>query len=114
MFRTMADYLIHALSQNYISEKDLYTTDSKVLSKIKPFHEKDKNLQKLFDRVTLKIGFKSDPDNYDGKVICKSRIVDPLFWKDGKIQRVSDIDPNWKDVLKQQGQPKQYFIKFDN
>jgi len=114
MFRTMADYLIHALSQNYIYEQDLYTTDSQLLAKIKPFHEKDKELQKLFDRVTLKVGFKIDPDNYDEKVICKSRIVDPLFWEDGEIKRVSDIDPNWKEVLKKQGKPKEYFIKFEN
>jgi len=40
MFRTVGDCLKHSLRKEYISEKDLYTTDEAVLEKIKKFLKK--------------------------------------------------------------------------
>lgn len=113
MFRTVGDYLRYALSKGYISEVDLYTTDKIVLEKIAPYHQNDLELNLLFDRMNNKISFRNDPINYDEKVFCKSRIVDPLCWRDGEVKRVSEIDLNWSDILKQESKPKEYFLKFD-
>lgn len=113
MFQTVKDYLRHALSKEYISETDLYTTDKIVLSKIAPYIKTDSRLQLLFDRMNNKIGFRNDPNDYDGIVFLKSRVVDPLCWHDGKIKRVSEIEPSWTAILKQESKPKQYFLKFD-
>lgn len=113
MFRTVGDYLRYALSKNYISETDLYTTDKIVLDKIEPYIKADSNLSLLFDRMNNKIGFRNDPNDYNGKVFCKSRVVNPLCFHEGEIKRVSDVKPSWNDIIKQESKPKEYFLKFD-
>lgn len=113
MFRTVGDYLRYALSKKYISETDLYTTDKIVLEKIKPHIKTDSKLSLLFDRMNNKIGFRNDPNDYTGKVFCKSRVVNPLCWYNGKIKRVSDIEPNWNGIIERESKPKEYFLKFD-
>ena len=113
MFRTVGDYLRYALLQGYISETDLYTTDKKVLAKIKPHIKTDSRLSLLFDRMNNKIGFRSDPKDYDGKVFCKSRVVNPFCWRNGEIKKVSEINSIWVDIIKQESKPKEYFLKFD-
>ena len=113
MFRTVGDYLRYALSKNYISETDLYTTDKIVLEKIEPHIKTDSQLSLLFDRMNNKIGFRNDPNNYNGKVFCKSRVVNPFCWHEGKIKRVSDVKPSWNDIIERESKPKEYFLKFD-
>jgi len=113
MFLTVSDYLRHALLCGYISETDLYTTDTFVLSKIAPHINDDAKLMLLYDRMHNKIGFKHDPSNYDGRVSCKSRIADPLCVYGDEIKRVSELDPTWFDIITQESKPKEYFIKFD-
>ena len=54
----------------------------------------------------------NNPESYNTKVSCKSRIVDPLF-RDGNIlRRLSDKYLEWKEVVKEELKPKQYFLKF--
>jgi len=113
MFTTVGNYLRYALLQKYISESDLYTDDKTVLFKIEPYLKNDEKLQLLFDRMNNKIGFKNNPDDYDGEVFCKSRVIDPYCYYNNRTQRVSDIDINWKDVLQKESESKHYFIKFD-
>ena len=113
MFRTVGDYLRYALSKFYISETDLYTTDKIVLEKTEPRIKADSKLSLLFDRMNNKIGFRNDPNDYTGKVFCKSRVVNPLCKHDGKIVRVSEVDPNWNDIIRRESEPKEYFLKFD-
>ena len=113
MFRTVGDYLRYALSKGYISETDLYTTDKIVLSKIEHYIGNDPKLKLLFERMNNKIGYRNDKNNYDGKVFCKSRVVDPLCLYNGEIKKVSEIEPSWSDIIKQESKPKEYFLKFD-
>ena len=113
MFRTVGDYLRYALSKDYISETDLYTTDKIVLGKIEPHTKTDPKLNLLFDRMNNKIGFRNDSNDYTGKVFCKSRVVNPLCWHDGKIMRVSEVNPSWNDIIERELKPKEYFLKFD-
>lgn len=113
MFRTVGDYLRYALEKSYIEEIDLYSTDEKVLSKITKFYDQDNQLKLLFDRMNNKIGFKNNPNQYDAQVYCKSRVVDPLCKTKKGIERISEIDEDWKIVLGKEMKPKSYFIKFD-
>ena len=113
MFRTVGDYLRYALSKNYIFETDLYTTDKVVLEKIEPHIKTDSKLSLLFDRMNIKIGFRNDPNDYNGKVFCKSRVVNPLCWHNGKIKRVSEVEPSWDGIIERESKPKEYFLKFD-
>jgi len=113
MFRTVGDYLRYALQKSYIDQSDLYTTDRKVLSKIAKYHEQDEHLNFLFDRMNNKIGFKNNPNQYDARVYCKSRAVDPLCKMGKETKRISEIDRNWGSIVDEEMKPKHYFIKFD-
>ncbi|MFH1820787.1 MAG: HD domain-containing protein [Candidatus Nealsonbacteria bacterium] len=113
MFRTVGDVVKHALANNYISMEDLYTTDEEVLTKIKNNLNQDDKLQLLFDRMNNKVKFENNPENYQAHVFCKSRIVDPLFQNDKEIKKVSEVDEKWAMIIKEESQPKEYFIKFD-
>src|SRR3989338_5650431 len=83
-----------------------------VLEKIEQHIKTDSKLSLLFDRMNNKIGFRNDPSDYTGKVFCKSRVVNPLCKHDGKIMRVSEVNPSWNDIIKQESEPKEYFLKF--
>lgn len=113
MFQSISDYLRRALQEGYITKQDLYTTDQQVLAKIAPHHPTDPQLLLFWERMNNRIPYKNDPTDYDGEVFCKSRSVDPLCRHEGKIQRVSDIDPTWKQTCQADSKPKQYFVKFE-
>lgn len=113
MYRTVGDCLRYALQKGYISKNDLYATDKIVIEKVKIFLDKDEKLKLFWERMNNRIGFKNDPDNFDREVFCKSRVVDPLCRHNGKIKRVSQIEPSWSIILKEESKPKRYFIKFE-
>jgi hypothetical protein len=112
MLRSVGDYLRYALDKKYINENDLYTTDQEVLDKIKRFFNEDDKLKLLFDRMDRKVDSKNNPSEYDVKVSCKSRVVDPLFKARSRIKRLSEVDSEWKNTLAIESNPKEYFIKF--
>ncbi|MEK7635383.1 MAG: HD domain-containing protein [Patescibacteria group bacterium] len=112
MFCAVGDCLRYALSKGYISEDDLYTTDKIVIEKIKPYIVEDSKLGLLWEKMNNKVGSKNNPDDYDRKVFCKSRVVDPLCFDNGKVKRVSEIEQGWADVIKKESKPKEYFVKF--
>jgi len=113
MFKTVGDCLRYALSKSYIFETDLYTTDKIVLEKIEQYIKTDEKLSLLFDRMNNKIGFRNDLNDYTGKVFCKSRVVNPLCCHNGKIMRVSEVNPSWDNIIKRESEPKEYFLQFD-
>lgn len=114
MFQAVSDYLRHALAREYISKDDIFSTDDLVLAKIRPHHEADPELSHLFDRMSNKIPYVSDPSDYLGKVVCKARTVDPLVFIEGTRVRLSSVDPVWKATLAQELKNKEYFIRFES
>ncbi len=113
MHRTVGDYLKHALQMGYISKEDLYTTDNAVLLKISKYHSGDERLQLLFDRMNMKKKCENNKEDFDVEVFNKSRIVDPLFKTEVGMQRISDVDPAWPQILKEESKPKHFFLKFE-
>ncbi|NCS99856.1 HD domain-containing protein [Candidatus Parcubacteria bacterium] len=113
MFRTVGDCLRYALQRGYISLDDLYTTDKLVLEKVQNFLDKDKKLKLLWERMNNKVKVSNDPNNWDSQVFCKSRAVDPLFSSDGKLLRISEVEKEWSDIIREESKPKKYFLKFD-
>lgn len=113
MFKTLGDYLKYSLEQKYIVLEDLYTTDEEVLEKINKNLESNKKLKVLWDFVNNKIPSKNDPNDFETHIFCKSRIVDPLCRHEDEIKRVSEIDPKWTKIVKQELKPKEYFLKFE-
>jgi hypothetical protein len=113
MFRTVGDCVKYALEQNYISEKDLYTTDKEILDKVKNFTDKDQKLNLLWKRMNNKIKTENNPNDYDSQVLCKSRAVDPLLKDNNQIKRLSEKELEWKKIIEKESIPKKYFIKFE-
>ncbi len=113
MFKTISDCLKYALGKNYIANGDLYATDKLVIAKIKKYLKKDKYLDMLWRRMNGKIKVKQNRKKYDARVFCKSRIVDPLFMDKDKIKRLSEAEPSWGKIVKQELKPKKYFLKFE-
>jgi len=124
MFLSVGNYLKYALQKKYIKHSDLYTTDKIVIKKIKKHLNKDKKLNLLWQRMNGKIkvhpvrkifsnGARQNRRDYDARIFCKSRIVDPLFMDGGKIKRLSQAEPSWGKIVKQELKPKQYFLKFE-
>jgi len=114
MFRTVGDCLKYALIKGYITKDDLYTTDSQLLKKIKKELPTDKKLRLFYDRMHNKKKINNNPKNFNVKVYCKSRVVNPLCFSRGKLMRISDINSAWKEVLKIEQKPKEYFLKFED
>ncbi|MFH1582977.1 MAG: hypothetical protein ABIB72_01505, partial [Candidatus Falkowbacteria bacterium] len=123
MFKTVGDCLKYALQKRYITYNDLYTTDKIVLAKIKTYLNKDEKLKLFWQSMNGKIKAKQNRKNYDARIFCKSRIVDPLFLDKRKInphtklgvgiKRLSEAEPNWGKIVKQELKPKEYFLKFE-
>ncbi|MDD4661820.1 MAG: HD domain-containing protein, partial [Candidatus Pacebacteria bacterium] len=113
MLQTVGTWLRYSLSKKYISKKDLYSTDKEVLKKVKANLKSDPELRLLFDRMNRKVDSNNNISDYDVKVFCKSRVVDPLCLFKGKIKRVSEIDLRWGKNVKKELKPKEYFLKFD-
>lgn len=112
MFRVVGDIMRYALEKRYLSQKDLWTTDKIVLKKIKKYQKQDKELNLLLKRMNNKVKFINNPKDYHARVFCKSRIVDPLFKRGDSLVRLSEIDKKWAVIIKEESQPKEYFIKF--
>lgn len=113
MFRTVGDAMKYAIEKKYISKDDLWTTEDEVLEKIKRYKDDDQKLCLLLERMNNKIKFENNPNDYDARVFCKSRIVDPLFQRDGSVMRLSEVDKEWAEVVEIESKPKEYFIKFN-
>lgn len=113
MFRTVGDCLKYALQKEYISESDLYTVDKAVLEKIKKVLDEDEKLKLLWERMNNKIKAVNNSNDFNAQAFCKSRVVNPLFIDNGILKRVSDVEPVWNDIIKQELKPKQYFLKFE-
>lgn len=113
MFRTVGDTLKYALEKGYILESDLYTTDVEVLDKINKYLDKDEKLKLFWERMNNRVKFQNNPQNYNAHAFCKSRVVDPSFKENGKIQKVSELDSRWREIVEKEMRPKEYFIKFE-
>ena len=112
MHQAVGDYLGYALRQGYIKKEDLYTTDKEVLEKIRPYHNRDEELQKLSGRMNDKIATAGSHDNYDQAIELKSRLVDPLFAEQGRLLRFSEAEPEWKKILAKELGHKTIYLKF--
>ena len=112
MFYTVGQYIKYALEKKYTNWKTLYTTDKQVIKQINHHLRSDTHLQKLWKRMNNKTKVINDPKEYESKVFVKSRLVDPLFQKQGKIMRVSDKNLKWKTIIEVESKPKEYFLRF--
>ena len=113
MFYAVSDFLKYALEKKYLSEEDLKREDDFVIDKTKEHFDEDEKLRLLFDRMNNKVAIRNNPQDYEFESVCKSRVVDPLFMKGGKLLKLSDAFPEWRKVIEEEMRPKKYFLKFE-
>ena len=90
----------------------MYTTDQEVLDKIAIYLFKDVELKKWHEQVHHQDRFVGNFDGYEGKVICKSRAIDPLFFDGAEIKRISEIQSDWKSRILEEVKPKTYYLHY--
>ncbi len=113
MFQTIKDLCRYAWKQWYLEKDDFYTTDDVVLNKIKEHLLEDEQLSLYRKRLNNEIWCIDSPDDFDGHIFCKNRVADPLFEDNEKLIRVSDVDNEWKKVMLEKAEAKEYFFKFE-
>ena len=114
MFAAMGGYLRQGLTQGYLTEADLYTTDRLVLDKLAPYHAQDAELRKYWARLNAPTPYVTDAENYETRVVCKSRLVDPWCWRAGQLTRVSTVDPEWGETLRREKEPRRYDLRWED
>lgn len=112
MFRTVGDVLKYCLGEGYLSMDDLFATDDLVLDKIEDKAAKDPELAKLWKRMNNKTEVRTGTGECGARVVCKSRVVDPLFIDNGGLKRVSEVDKDFAAGLAQGMKPKSYCLVF--
>jgi len=113
MFAAVGDCLKYSLGKGYVEKSNLFTTDEEVVAKIKNHLDNDEKLKLLFSRMNNEVGAENNPTDFDQRVLCKSRAVDPFFRDGDKLKRVSEVDADWAEKLKEELKPKEYFLKFE-
>lgn len=114
MFRSVGDALKHLLKQKYITQNQLFETDEWVLEQINNHSNHDSELKRLVKRMNNRSKVVNDENNFQAKISCKSRAVDPLVFDKGQKQRLSEIHREWEDTLVREMKPKTYFLRFDD
>ncbi|MFZ2150984.1 MAG: HD domain-containing protein [Candidatus Absconditicoccaceae bacterium] len=113
MFQTVGDLFKYAWKVGYVQRDDFYTTDQKILEKMKQYLDKDEKLSFYRQRMNNIIKCKNNPDDFDAHIFLKSRFVDPFWDNNGKLLRLSDVDNQWKENIKNKYKAKEYFLKFE-
>jgi uncharacterized protein len=112
MFSSVGECLKYACHKSYITKDDLYTTDTAVLTKLKRHIGEDEKFDTLWLRMNNKIQAFNSQDGDATEVFCKSRMVDPLFKDPQGPLRVSEKDSSWIKIIKEELQPRRYFISY--
>lgn len=99
LFQILADAIKIALAKNIISQNDLFEDDNFVYNKLK--NSKNAEILELLAKLNPKLQIDFDKNDYDFFSKNKLRFVDPKFVdKDGKLKRVTDVFPEFKNELK--------------
>ena len=113
MLKNMGELIKYCMGKNILKKEDLFLTDEEVWRKIISEAGKDKHLKLLLDRADNKYRYEIvDEKDHDMLSINKSRAVDPLFLKDGKLIRLTEADKKYKELQEKYSKPKRYYIKF--
>jgi len=113
LFFTNSNYIKYALDKGYIEYDELFTTEKFVIEKINKNIENDKKLEYFWEEINAPFSdFSFNENNFDRKIVCKSRAVDPLFFENGTLKRVTEKYPEYFEKYNREKRLKTYFIKY--
>lgn len=110
--RATGNFLKHILEKKYITKDDLYSTEDAVLYKTEKYLDNDTELARYNKRMNDSKCYKLDDENSDTQIQVKSRIVDPLVFEAGKTRKLSEIKPDWSEVVSTRIGPKKYNVRY--
>lgn len=96
LFKLISDVLRMAIQKKIINELDLFTTDEKVLNKLKK--SKNKDVSDILNKIS-NLNVIEDEKNYDYYLKSKVRCTDPKILIDNKIVRLSKINESYKRMM---------------
>jgi hypothetical protein len=85
-FHILARTMRYAMGKGYISPSDFTGTDEEALRKIEP-HKDDKYIMRNLEILLLP---ELPLDAKQTTAVIRFRYIDPLFWQNGKMMRVSE------------------------
>lgn len=112
MFKVVGEGLKYLVEKDLITLDDLYTDDEVVENKMREIAKQDKEFAKHWNKMHRQKEVKHDPEDYEHDVWVKSRAVDPLFITKDGLKKLSEAEPSWKQVVKHELKPKQYFLRY--
>jgi hypothetical protein len=110
-FKILAEAIKIGFEKGIISQDDIYTTDIELWKKLESSNDMD-ILKKLDIIKNNRIGFGSAED-YDVHSVSKARYIDPLFFENNKILRLSEADKEFAKEIEEFKQKinKGFYIK---
>jgi HD superfamily phosphohydrolase len=96
-FKILAEAIKKGLEKGFITKEDSYSTDKELLKKLED--SKDREIINLLDIIKgnkITAGTKEDHDVHS---VSKARYIDPLFFEDGGIKRLSEADKAFADKI---------------
>lgn len=113
MYHAVGECVRAALDRGIIGDGDLVSTDTSVVRKITDAARGDRELSVLWRRMQGKTAAIPLDDGGAIEVVCKSRIVDPLFLDHaGDVIRLSDAVPAWRGVVREGLKPKRHRFQY--
>ncbi len=106
-------FLRHALKAGYVTEDDLYGTESDFLARANARTD-DAAASRLWRRMHDPNGWRNDPSQPDARIVCKSRMVDPLVKTAGGPVRLSVLQPDWAGIVAAESAPREWFPVYDS
>ncbi len=97
LFHVISETLRIAISRGIITQQDLFTTDSEVMSKLR--NSNDERIENLLD-LLRGMEIVEDENDYDLHLASKVRYTDPKILIGGKVFRLSEIDRDYESLMK--------------
>lgn len=97
MYKVLAEAIKVSLQKKVINEADLFTTDKKLIEKIRT--SKSKKIQKYISLLNPNFKVKIDRKSYHFHLRTKLRYVDPKVLINGKLVRLSKLSFDFKRKL---------------
>ncbi len=96
-FEIMGELIRDCFDKGVLVEKDLFTTDQKVLEKIK--QSEDPNIKRLLNLLTPNLAVEISIDDFDYETRGKVRYINPQVKVGGELKRLTEIVPNFQTEI---------------
>jgi len=113
VFRSVCDWLRHALQRGYLAEADLYGTDADVIARVNAYLAEDAALARFWRAMSDPAGWKNDPSRSEARTPCKMRLVDPLVSQGAALTRLSALQPDWGAIVQAESVPRDWYPVYE-